>query len=777
MKVIPILVLLLITFLFSEAQIPAFPGAQGGGANTIGGRGGKVYTVLNLNDSGVGSLREAIESKGSRTVIFAVSGNIALKSKLVISNDSITIAGQTAPGDGICLANYPLYIKANEVIIRYIRCRLGDTFKLEEDAATAMNVRNLIIDHCSFSWSIDECLSVYKSTNITIQWCIISQSLTQSFHSKGAHGFGGIWGGSNASFHHNLLACNSSRNPRFASDGYAPVDFRNNVVYNWGFKSTYGGGRNGKINFVNNYFKPGPATLIEKRNIFLDPAEDGSGAYFLSGNVMQGDETVSKNNWFGVTHNASYTKSDTAFSVKQILAESAVTAYKSVLDKAGCSLHRDTIDRSIINQVKGQEYSGGLNKDGIIDSQTEVGAWPILASLPAPLDTDGDGMPDEWEREQGLDWKKAEDGVWFARRSKYTNLERYLNQIVAGHEYYSYLKEVNPTVVSVQYPDSVISSFAKNLNPLGRILETEDYYVWCCAPIYGKDGKVHVFYSRWLKKWGMGGWISKCEIAHAVADRPEGPYCFNATVLAPRAGCFDATTCHNPHIQYLNGIYYLFYMGTSDGTVNTKRIGLATAESLDGPWKRMNQPLLLPGQEGAWDDCCTTNPAFLLEQNGAAKLYYKSWNKEEYDGGKGVVRGNRKYGLAIAKNIEGPYKRYSRNPVIDLSIYGDNKQVEDGYIYKDGNTYYMLMRDMGYFDQKVGLLFSSKDGLKWSSPKIAWYAAETYLEESAPPFNLSKYGRFERPQILFKDGKPAYLFNATQGGRYGTSSGFVFKIQ
>lgn len=337
-------------------------------------------------------------------------------------------------------------------------------------------------------------------------------------------------------------------------------------------------------------------------------------------------------------------------------------------------------------------------------------------------------------------------------------------------------KQIDVQVMN-KYPRNKISDFCKRLLPVGRILESEGYYVWCCTPIYGEDGKVHVFYSRWPDEYKMGGWIHKCEIAHAVADQPEGPYMVIGTVLAPRPGYFDATTCHNPHIQRVGDTYYLFYMGNSDGTVYTKRIGLAKSKSLYGPWERSDEPILEVGEKGSWDDCCTTNPAFIHHPNGQAWLYYKSWNKEDYRNQKGSIRANRKYGLAIADSIEGEYKRIMGNPIIDFSRFGENKQVEDAYVYIEDGIFKMLMRDMGYYDHEVGLIFESIDGVHWSEPQIAWLGADAYLHEPPAPKHLSKYGRFERPQILMKDGKPAYLFNATQGGKYETASGFVFKIE
>ena len=245
-----------------QAQQIAFPGAEGYGKWTTGGRGGRVLTVTNLNDSGEGSFRDAVEQMGPRIVVFAVDGTIELKSPLRVNNDSITIAGQSAPGDGICLKDYPLVVNASNVIIRYIRVRVGDLNNLDSDGLGGgrYGQKNVILDHLSVSWSIDECLSIYKTENLTVQWCLVTHSLNTSVHTKGSHGFGGIWGGYKASFHHNLLANHASRNPRFASvDGTKWVDYRNNVVYNWGFKTAYGGGHHAEINMVNNYYKPGPA--------------------------------------------------------------------------------------------------------------------------------------------------------------------------------------------------------------------------------------------------------------------------------------------------------------------------------------------------------------------------------------------------------------------------------------------------------------------------------------------------------------------------------------
>jgi hypothetical protein len=285
------------------SQTLAFPGAEGYGKYTTGGRGGRVIYVSNLNDDGPGSFREACMQQAPRTILFKVSGTIFLKTSLNISGGDLTIAGQTAPGDGICIAGADVNIKADNVIIRFMRFRMGDINKIEGDAFGGLRNKNFMVDHCSMSWSTDECASFYGNQNFTLQWCIVSESLANTVHSKGPHGFGGIWGGINASFHHNLLANHTSRNPRFGNLVESRnMDFRNNVVYNWGFNSAYGG-EGGEQNYVANYYKSGPATQENVKNRFLQITKNTTqnyGIFYVADNVMEGNKQVTNDNWKGI---------------------------------------------------------------------------------------------------------------------------------------------------------------------------------------------------------------------------------------------------------------------------------------------------------------------------------------------------------------------------------------------------------------------------------------------------------------------------------------------
>lgn len=438
-------------------SLPAFPGAEGFAGNITGGRGGVVIEVTNLNNDGAGSLREAINQTGKRTVIFRVSGNIVLESNLSINNGDITIAGQTAPGDGITLQGYPLKVNADNVIIRFIRSRLGDETDIEDDAMNGRYNQGVIIDHCTMSWSVDETASFYDNENFTMQYCLISESLYNSVHEKGKHGYGGIWGGRGATFHHNLLAHHTSRNPRFCGSRYSNlaneelIDFRNNVIFNWGGNSIYGA-EGGSYNLVNNYFKSGPATNSSVRSRIIAPnADDGTnnqpagiwGVFYVDGNYVNGYSEVTEDNWIGVHASISDKndiKSETEFEVDSVTTHSAKIAFEHVLAQSGASLpKRDPVDNRIISEVisgiptYGASYGEGK---GIIDTQSDVGGWPELVSETPPTDTDHDGMPDDWENANGLDPSDYSDRNGDIKNNGYTNLEDYLNELV---EQYTYL--------------------------------------------------------------------------------------------------------------------------------------------------------------------------------------------------------------------------------------------------------------------------------------------------------------------------------------------------
>ncbi|MBC7948800.1 MAG: pectate lyase [Chitinophagaceae bacterium] len=442
----------------TEVSTPiAFPGAEGFGKYTTGGRGGKVMIVTNLDDKGPGSFREAAEGKGKRIVVFGISGTIHLESRLSIKGD-VTIAGQTAPGDGICIADHPVSLGGDNIIVRYLRFRLGDKFQRggmvdgngADDALGGNRRKHIVIDHCTMSWSTDECFSIYGGDSTTLQWNLISEPLNYSYHFETGdkdwehHGYGGIWGGPRMSAHHNLFAHCVSRNPRFngtrlgAEEDF--VDFRNNVIYNWGGNNVYGG-EGGRYNLVNNYYRYGPSTNKNVRFRIVNPSRQekppvGFGKYYVDGNYVDGAADVSRNNWLGI-HMGNGTEEDKrhavvdkAFPSLEVNTQPATDAYQAVLAGVGASWRRDTLDERIINNVKNRtggfiDVQGGYPHGS--DYAITVNAWPMLRTLPAPTDTDKDGMPDEWEKVNGLNPADAKDASGYKLDKSYTNIEVYIN--------------------------------------------------------------------------------------------------------------------------------------------------------------------------------------------------------------------------------------------------------------------------------------------------------------------------------------------------------------
>lgn len=427
----------MITISYLSAQQLAFPGAEGFGRYVSGGRLGKVIEVTSLKDSGPGSLREAAESAGSRVIIFKTGGTIFLNEPLEIKNGDLTIAGQTAPGGGICIAGFPVVIRADNIIIRFVRFRLGDINNVAEDAIMAINQKDIIIDHCSMSWGIDEVATFYDNENTTVQWCIISESLHHSIHPKGEHGYAAIWGGKGASFHHNLLAHHASRMPRFngSRTHREPerelVDFRNNVIYNWGFNNSYGG-ESGRHNIIANYYKAGPAS--RHKNRIVEPW-DKDGQWYVYQNYVDGFDQITHDNWNGGVQGEfkHYGRVDHPHQTMPVNTHPSPDVLKIVLADAGANLPvRDSIDRRIIIETEmGRAAHGGIygKNSGIIDSQDQTGGWPVLRPGEPLADADQDGMPDYWEENMDLNIHDPEDRNGDLNNDGYTNLENYLNDL------------------------------------------------------------------------------------------------------------------------------------------------------------------------------------------------------------------------------------------------------------------------------------------------------------------------------------------------------------
>ena len=521
------------------AQVPAFPGAEGFARYITGGRGGTVYHVTNLNDKGTGSLREALGKSGKRTIVFDVSGTINLASDLKISKGDVTVAGQTAPGDGITLANYTVTIAADNVIIRFIRFRRGNAVDVNDgaDAIWGRQRKNIMLDHCSFSWSIDEVASFYDNRTFTMQWCTVAEALTNAGHDKGAHGYGGIWGGKEASFHHNFLLHLQNRVPRFNGARYnwsgydtskypntiqaERVDFRNCVMFNWGTGGCYGGPGGGYINMVNNYYKAGPATTNKTRVTQISKSDSSNGGdnpfpnytsrYYINGNyVTAAGENAENYDWQGVVYDSGLPtvngvkcvndsenyygegagnipiKIEEPIDAGEVTTHSATVAFEKVLAYAGASFRRDAVDARYAQEAETGEvvYTGSVTgKPGIIDTQNDVGGWPVLNKETKPTDTDKDGMPDDWETANGLNPSLNDSKLYTVDAEKiYTNLEVYMNSLVqdimiagnadaidAVQEYYPAYTKADGTYVPA------INGKADGITEVytGRVVETQ----------------------------------------------------------------------------------------------------------------------------------------------------------------------------------------------------------------------------------------------------------------------------------------------------------------
>jgi hypothetical protein len=464
-----------------QAEVPAFPGAEGGGAYSFGGRGGKVIVVTSLADSGPGTLRAACEQGGARTVVFNVAGIIKLKTPLIIRAPYITIAGQSAPGDGVCVAGESVWINTHDVIIRFMRFRRGETWVGRRDDAIGGNpVGNIMIDHVSASWGLDENMSMYRhmyndstgkteeklgTVNITIQNSIFSEALD-----TWNHAFGSTLGGENCTFMRNLWADNAGRNPSIGWNGV--FNFANNVVFNWVHRSTDGGDYKALYNIINNYYKPGPLTPKDSPVGYriLKPESGRSklpyvvfGRVHMEGNIVEGNERVTKDNWDGgvqiegkdgnemdlETAKTYFAKMryDKPHPMAKISILPTRTAYNYVLENVGATLpKRDPVDTRVIEQVRTGKISYLKNvtlpstqfehrrlpidsyKQGIITDISQVGGYPDYKGTPYK-DSDKDGMPDDWETKNGLNPNDPSDASKYTSTG-YTNIENYLNSLV-----------------------------------------------------------------------------------------------------------------------------------------------------------------------------------------------------------------------------------------------------------------------------------------------------------------------------------------------------------
>lgn len=441
----------LLTTVGPAAAPPAFPGAEGFGRMARGGRGGDVYHVTTLADAGPGSLREGIRSaRGPRTVVFEVSGEIQLRSALLVDKPFLTIAGQTAPGDGITIRDFSVQMKnTHDVIVRFVRFRLGDEnkgpdAKGADDTLTTDDVDRVILDHCSLSWAVDGTHDLRRGGNFTLQWCIVSEALNRSLHNKGAHAMAASYRDltGNITLHHNLIATCRDRHPSLGSAKAPPrhiVDFRNNLVYNWTSPGTTNFADH-FVNCINNVWRPGPTSDLAKLPIAMKGSLPDLAKGYMSGNIFEQRDDLTRDNYASLDFKRwlkPYGKYEYAGTLADWKAagpadlgdalprtQPAAEAAELVLAHAGASLRRDAVDRRVVDDVR-------HGRGRVIDSQREVGGFPPLRSAPAPLDSDRDGMPDAWETAQGLDPRNPADRNGTDRHG-YTHLERYLHSLTEG---------------------------------------------------------------------------------------------------------------------------------------------------------------------------------------------------------------------------------------------------------------------------------------------------------------------------------------------------------
>jgi beta-xylosidase/pectate lyase len=570
------------------APLPAFPGAEGFGALTPGGRGGRVLVVSNLNDSGPGSLRDAVNARGPRVIVFGVGGLISLESPLAVEEPFVTIAGQSAPGDGICIRGHQVSIRTHDVVVRYLRFRLGDLQRAEEDSLDIVgDAHDVIVDHCSATWSVDENLSPSGGVkNVTVQWCLVAEALNLSVHSKGAHGYGSLAravGG--VTFHHNLWAHNIARNPRLG-DNYGrppfPVfDVRNNVIYDYGQMASGMTGDRLSVNYVNNYVRPGPSSDRARGVIVFTDTADAE--YFVQGNVVEGrdDWTADNAKLFDRVERDGrrlVRLAEQPFAAPPVHTTTGQQALIDVLASTGAVLpRRDAVDARIVRSV---EQRGGR----IIDSQAEVGGWPDYRAGMAPVDLDRDGMPDSWERSHGLDPMSPADAPKMSRGAGYTNIEVYLNELAARLPGASAAPQALPAAPPAPdapwvpdrgdgtYTNPVI--YADYSDP--DVVQVGDEYYLVSSSMNTVPG-LPILRSRDLVNWRL--------IGHALPRLiPDDVF----SAVQPGKGVWA------PSIRHHDGTFWIYWGDPDFG------IYAVTAENAAGPW---SPAVLVKAGKGLIDPC------------------------------------------------------------------------------------------------------------------------------------------------------------------------------